>query len=236
MTTTVQIDFEALAEIGTRFQQQADTTQAILQALKQTFDPLQQGGWIGLGAAAYFDEMETSVLPAVERLVEALAMTGQVTTALTELIQTAEQEATAEVQKATGDGSGGSPTGGTPSANNTSPTTSRSGSIPAQPGLSDTTSFTPSGSGTNSASGNSVDSAMAPNLGQLRDQPTGSGSSMNNEPAAKIWSGQAGDTATVSPTETEGNGLGLAFGLAAASPFAALLGKTIKDRTSKDNT
>jgi WXG100 family type VII secretion target len=100
----VQADYEALDTIARRFQQQAQQTQATKQRVDRNASALRNGGWLGQGSAAFFQEMEREVNPAVQRLIDALGEAQQVTLQVKTLIRAAEEEA-ASVFK--GDGSDG---------------------------------------------------------------------------------------------------------------------------------
>ncbi len=56
-------------------------------------EQLQRGDWLGTGATAFYAEMNSSVLPAMKRLVVALRQAVQTVKAIDELVQQAEQDA-----------------------------------------------------------------------------------------------------------------------------------------------
>lgn len=91
----VQADYPALEEIAARFRRRAEAAQALRDALRLASDPLRQGSWQGAAAAAFFAEFEGEVLPAAERLIEALAETGAATVRVGAIMQAAEEEAAA---------------------------------------------------------------------------------------------------------------------------------------------
>lgn len=93
MADIIQADFEQLAQIAKRFGQQADNTTQTLQSIARVLDRLKNGDWIGRGSTAFFAEMETEVLPAVNRLFEALTQAGSVTHDISNTIQQADEEA-----------------------------------------------------------------------------------------------------------------------------------------------
>lgn len=68
----IRADYEALGDIASRFSRAADENQNALRALERRKTELQNGEWIGLGAKAFYAEMDTAVLPAMLRLVGAL--------------------------------------------------------------------------------------------------------------------------------------------------------------------
>lgn len=92
---TVRTDYDTLAEIANIFNQQADSSRRTLQRLQQRMETLQSGDWIGKGAAAFYQEMNSDVLPAVRRLTAALEQAHQVTQRISQVMKEAEDEASA---------------------------------------------------------------------------------------------------------------------------------------------
>ena len=50
----LQIDYDQMELIAEQFQTQSDVVEQMLQSLNQPFYELQNGGWIGEGADAFF--------------------------------------------------------------------------------------------------------------------------------------------------------------------------------------
>jgi WXG100 family type VII secretion target len=107
----VQANYEQLAELATRFQQQADRVQQMTQRVHRNVGALQGGGWQGKGVQAFSREMEGEVLPAVRRLEGALAEAGRVTLNISAVLRQAEEEAALPFR---GDGASANPTPGSP--------------------------------------------------------------------------------------------------------------------------
>jgi len=105
----VQANYEELDDIANQFKRQAEANAELHSRLQNSFQPLQHGEWIGLGADAFFDEMTGEVFPAMERLTSALKNAGSVTLEIKNIIQLAEEEAGAPFQN----GAGGGPPSGT---------------------------------------------------------------------------------------------------------------------------
>jgi uncharacterized protein YukE len=63
------------------------------QKVRGSYAKLQDKGWIGAGADAFFDEMESLVLPAQVRLEQALERAGQITQEISDFVHTAEEDA-----------------------------------------------------------------------------------------------------------------------------------------------
>ena len=89
----IQADYDRLEQIANQFANQSQAIQQMLQSTKGAMDPLQGGGWIGRGSDAFFSEMQGEVLPASERLQEALDEAGRVTKQIVQIVKQAEEEA-----------------------------------------------------------------------------------------------------------------------------------------------
>ncbi|MCA9934555.1 MAG: WXG100 family type VII secretion target [Ardenticatenaceae bacterium] len=89
----IQVNYEDLDEIARRFTQQADDTERLQQQIQGRYSVLENGGWAGQGANAFFAEMESELFPALKRLQDALE-SGKITTQeIIQLFQAAEEEA-----------------------------------------------------------------------------------------------------------------------------------------------
>lgn len=93
MAEVIRVDYEALTKIASQFQNEAEAIQQLLQMIRGSMTPLQNGGWIGQGSDAFFNEMESDILPAVGRLTDALTQAGGVSRQISEVMQSAEEEA-----------------------------------------------------------------------------------------------------------------------------------------------
>lgn len=89
----VRADHDILARIAQTFAQNASNTRQSLQHTKQRMDVLQGGDWVGQGAAAFFREMTSDVLPALNRLLTSLEQAGQITKMMSDIMKQAEEEA-----------------------------------------------------------------------------------------------------------------------------------------------
>src|SRR4051812_5499906 len=95
MADEIRADYEQLGQLASRFENQSQLVQETLQKLKGSMDPLKDEGWIGRGSDAFFAEMEGELLPAVQRLHNILGQASQVTKAIVNTMQHAEEEASA---------------------------------------------------------------------------------------------------------------------------------------------
>jgi uncharacterized protein YukE len=88
----------------------------MLQALRREMQTLENGDWVGPGARAFYGEMNSAVLPAVQRLAKALDAARDTTLQIRAVIQEAEAEAARVLREdEVGDGLGG-PAGAVPGA------------------------------------------------------------------------------------------------------------------------
>jgi WXG100 family type VII secretion target len=64
----VQLNYDDLLGIRERFSRNGDVVSQMIQNLRAKMDVLENGGWVGRGAQAFYNEMHNEVLPALERL------------------------------------------------------------------------------------------------------------------------------------------------------------------------
>jgi WXG100 family type VII secretion target len=99
VSDVIQVRSEDLEEIQKTFARQEEAIGEMRGNLVRMNDKLKQG-WIGLGSEAYFAEAEEKVLPAVQRLQEALGEAGHALGEIHEHFGAAEQEAAAPIRQA----------------------------------------------------------------------------------------------------------------------------------------
>jgi WXG100 family type VII secretion target len=92
MADEVRADYEQLEQISSRFANQAQEIQQMLQKVRNSMQKLEPD-WIGRGSDAFFNEMEGEVLPATDRLQQALDEAGRITREVVQILQQAEEEA-----------------------------------------------------------------------------------------------------------------------------------------------
>lgn len=95
----IRADYDQLGQVAARFAQQADAIQQMIQRVRSSMDKLESGGWIGRGADAFFEEMHGEMLPACQRLYEALMSTSEATKETAQIFQHAESEASAPFKR-----------------------------------------------------------------------------------------------------------------------------------------
>jgi WXG100 family type VII secretion target len=79
--------------VAARLGSQAEATQQSLLSLEQGMRVLESGDWLGKGAAAFYQEMGSQVLPTMKRLAMALATAERTTVQISKLMAEAEAEA-----------------------------------------------------------------------------------------------------------------------------------------------
>lgn len=135
----VRADYDALQEIANTFDHHASNSRRSLQQLQQRMETLQGGDWIGKGATAFYQEMNSDVLPTMRRLAAALEMANRIIRQTSQIMREAEDESSRvfNIQPApfvigtfgnlgntVNESDGESSSSGNVSAGNTSPTSS----------------------------------------------------------------------------------------------------------------
>lgn len=95
---TVQADYEVLSQVAQKFAEQSGQIQEMIQRIQSSFEPLQGGGWKGMGSEAFFNEMDSEVFPATSRLQVALESASTTTNQIVETLSSAEQESANQFQ------------------------------------------------------------------------------------------------------------------------------------------
>jgi len=85
-------NYEELDEIAKRFARIAEETGQIVQRIRGAAESLENGGWEGGGAGAFYNEMNDEVFPALERLDTALQESGQAAHQVAQIFRDAEEE------------------------------------------------------------------------------------------------------------------------------------------------
>lgn len=91
----VRSDFDALQRISGQFKGQADSTRQMQKALKDKIQVLQGKDWVGKGADKFYNEMNGSLLPAVQRLATSFDSASRVTLKIGQIMKQAEDDAAA---------------------------------------------------------------------------------------------------------------------------------------------
>jgi len=125
----IQAQYDQLEQIAVRFGRQAEATAQMQGRVQQSLRALQAGGWEGRGAAAFFGEMNGTVLPSLGRLGAALQQSQQVTRQIVQVLRAAEEEASRPFLGAATNGSAGT---SADSNSNTTPDNAANGTAAGQ--------------------------------------------------------------------------------------------------------
>lgn len=89
-TPIVRGNYEQLSRVAQTFSRQAETCQQTLRSVQQVKNVLQNGDWVGQGAAAFYSEMDSALLPALTRLINALEVASTVTLTISQIVNQTE--------------------------------------------------------------------------------------------------------------------------------------------------
>ena len=92
MADEIRADYTQLQQVATQFSRQATAINRMQQQMKHSLGGL-QGNWIGHGSEAFFSGMRDKVLPATQRLADALRAAQKVTLQISQALQAAEEDA-----------------------------------------------------------------------------------------------------------------------------------------------
>lgn len=91
----VQARYDDLDVIAANFGQWAEANKALGNKLDATVANLTSAGWVGQGSHAFYAEMDSDIVPAMQRLTAALDEASSLTIKIKVVIQQAEEEASA---------------------------------------------------------------------------------------------------------------------------------------------
>jgi WXG100 family type VII secretion target len=92
MAEKTELNYDQLQGFMKAFETEAEEIQALTKNTSSRVESLHGGEWIGRGADKFFNEMQSEVLPAMNRLVQALGTASQVTRQIAETFHSAEEE------------------------------------------------------------------------------------------------------------------------------------------------
>lgn len=92
MSDEIKANYDELEQIATGFTNEAQAIEEMFQSIRSGMDNLQDA-WIGRGSDAFFAEMNDDIIPAINRLRDALNDGGQVTKEISQTMQDADEEA-----------------------------------------------------------------------------------------------------------------------------------------------
>lgn len=91
----IRADYEALEQVATRFEEEADRIRRVQQALTRQVGVLRAGGWTAEAAERFFQDMDNDVSPAVGRLFQSLKQSSTTTRQIVAIFKNAEEAAAA---------------------------------------------------------------------------------------------------------------------------------------------
>jgi WXG100 family type VII secretion target len=72
ISITIKLDFDAFKNIEGAFRAQETATQQSIGKLNKVLEQLRGGEWFGEGATAFYDEMDSQVMPSMKNLQKVL--------------------------------------------------------------------------------------------------------------------------------------------------------------------
>ncbi|MCU0498692.1 MAG: WXG100 family type VII secretion target [Anaerolineae bacterium] len=103
MAEIIQTNYEQLAQIAQLLQQRAELLEDFQRQFRQKVEQLEADGWRGLGAEAFFEEVNNDFLPRFRRLYQSLQTASQSITQIGDTLQQAEEEASNTFRTIRGD-------------------------------------------------------------------------------------------------------------------------------------
>lgn len=91
MAHKLQIQYDDMDNIASMFDQFADNTQENIQKIDSLVGQLQGGGWKGVGAEKFYQEMESEVFPKLKILQTGYEVGGQQVRKMASMFLDAEQ-------------------------------------------------------------------------------------------------------------------------------------------------
>jgi len=72
MEIIIKVSFDALPKVQSSFRAQAEATQKTIGNLSKTINQLRGGDWFGEGATAFFNEVDSQIIPSMKNLKKVL--------------------------------------------------------------------------------------------------------------------------------------------------------------------
>lgn len=94
----IQANYDALEQVASRFDEQGEAVQQMVQNIQGKMDPLQSHGWVGDSATAFYGEMQDQVLPTTTNLLNAFEEAANCMRQIVQALQTAEEESANQFQ------------------------------------------------------------------------------------------------------------------------------------------
>ncbi|HKY84762.1 MAG TPA: WXG100 family type VII secretion target [Anaerolineales bacterium] len=98
----IRVDYDLIKKIADVFRQKETDAQQVIKKLEGPLETLREGDWIGVGATAFYNEMDNLVLPAMKRLQSAMTEGDRVSKEIARLQHETESSITAMFVNITG--------------------------------------------------------------------------------------------------------------------------------------
>lgn len=92
MADKTEVNYDQLQMFIKAFDSEAEEIMALNKLTNGKVEDLHGGGWVGRGSDRFFNEMQGEILPAMNRLVQALQTASQITREIAEIFNQAEEE------------------------------------------------------------------------------------------------------------------------------------------------
>lgn len=92
MAETIQVNYEQLADVAKRFEQQFEECEQMVRRVMSSADELSNGGWEGDAATAFQTELNQDVHPGLKRLINGLEEGSQTANRVAQIMREAEEQ------------------------------------------------------------------------------------------------------------------------------------------------
>jgi WXG100 family type VII secretion target len=92
MAEKTEVNYDQLETLAKQFEGEAQVIESVRKFLSSESEQLHGGGWVGQGADKFQAEMSGEVIPAVQRLSEALTQAANTMKLICNIFNEAEQE------------------------------------------------------------------------------------------------------------------------------------------------
>ncbi len=91
----VQVNYEQMNTNGKQAGELSQQMRQVSQRINSQLDNLKGGNWVGNNANKFYQEMDNTVMPAMQRLIDALSETESVVNTICRIFEGAEEEGSA---------------------------------------------------------------------------------------------------------------------------------------------
>ncbi len=135
MPNQIRIEYDQIEQLAARVDQQGDSLRSFGGALVDQLDTLRAGMWVGVGANAFYEEMEHLMLPALGKLCESFDELHRMLFEVIEIFRQAEDESSGIINNGGGaEGGATAPSAGSGGSSNGGGKPGAGGTYTVQPG------------------------------------------------------------------------------------------------------